>query len=401
MASPIPSVEGSVSVVERLLSWWRNPAIRGVFFQLLTLVIVVWIGWAVAENTIQNLNRLNITSGYDFLGDTAGFSINFSLVDYSEESSYARALLVGFLNTLLCAVLGIIIATVLGFIIGIARLSHNWIIARLATVYIEIVRNIPLLLQIFFWYIGVLRALPNPRQSLEPIPNVFLNSRGLIIPTPVLQQGVGLVVAVFVLACVASFFLSRWARKRQRQTGQQFPVFWSSLAMILLLPLATFFLAGSPISLVLPELRGFNFATGSTLVPELVALVLALSIYTASFIAEIVRSGIQAVNWGQTEAASSLGLHRGQTLRLVIIPQAMRVIIPPLTNQYLNLTKNSSLAAAIAYPELVSVFAGIVLNITGQAVEVLSIVIAIYLSLSIVTSLFMNWYNARFALVER
>ncbi|MCY4035461.1 MAG: ABC transporter permease subunit, partial [Hyphomicrobiales bacterium] len=284
---------------------------------------------------------------------------------------------------------------------GIARLSNNWIIARLATVYIEIVRNIPLLLQIFFWYIGVLRALPNPRQSFEPLPNIFLNSRGLIVPTPVLQPGIGFVFAAFVLACAGSFFLWRWARFRQQQTGQQFPVFWSSVGMIVLLPLLAFFLSGSPISLVLPELTGFNFATGSTLVPELVALVLALSIYTASFIAEIVRSGIQAVSWGQTEAASSLGLHRGQTLRLVIIPQAMRVIIPPLTNQYLNLTKNSSLAAAIAYPELVSVFAGIVLNQTGQAVEVLSIVIAIYLSLSVVTSIFMNWYNARFALVER
>ena len=401
MISPTSSIEGSAGVAGRLLSWWRNPKIRGVFFQIITLAIVVWIGWVVADNTIQNLNRLNITSGYGFLGDTAGFSINFSLVDYSEESSYARSLLVGFLNTILCAVLGIVFATILGFIIGIARLSHNWIIARLATVYIEIVRNVPLLLQIFFWYIGVLRALPGPRQSLEPIPNVFLNTRGLIVPTPILQSGVGFVFTIFVLACVASFFLWRWARKRQRQTGQQFPVFWSSLAMIVLLPLAVFFLAGSPISLELPELRGFNFVTGSTLVPELVSLVLALSIYTASFIAEIVRSGIQAVNWGQTEASSSLGLRRGQTLRLVVIPQAMRVIIPPLTNQYLNLTKNSSLAAAIAYPELVSVFAGIVLNQTGQAVEVLSIVIAIYLSLSIATSLFMNWYNAKFALVER
>ena len=394
-------VEKSSGRNGRLLSWWRSPVIRGVFFQILTLVIVLWVGWAVTSNTIQNLNRLNITSGYGFLDNTAGFSISFSLVDYSEESSYARALLVGFLNTVLCAILGIILATILGFIIGIARLSHNWIIARLATVYVEVIRNIPLLLQIFFWYIGVLRALPGPRESFEPIPNVFLNSRGLIIPTPILQSGIGFVFAVLVLACVASLFLWRWARKRQRQTGQQFPVFRSSLAMIVLLPLVTFFLADSPISLVLPELKGFNFATGSTLVPELVALVLALSIYTASFIAEIVRSGIQAVNWGQTEAASSLGLHRGQTLRLVVIPQAMRVIIPPLTNQYLNLTKNSSLAAAIAYPELVSVFAGIVLSQTGQAVEVLSIVLAIYLFLSIVTSLFMNWYNAKFALVER
>lgn len=399
MALPTSSTEDSGA--GRLLSWWRNPEIRGVFFQILTLLIVIWVGWTVADNTIQNLNRLNIASGYDFLEDTAGFSINFSLVDYSEESSYGRALLVGFLNTVLCAGLGIVLATILGFIVGIARLSNNWIIARLATVYVEIIRNVPLLLQIFFWYIGVLRALPNPRDSLEPIPNVFLNSRGLIVPTPILQSGTGFVFAAFVLACVGSFFLWRWARLRQQRTGQQFPVFWTSMAMIVLLPLVVFFLAGSPVSLVLPVLKGFNFATGSTLVPELVALVLALSIYTASFIAEIVRSGIQAVNWGQTEAASSLGLHRGQTLRLVIIPQAMRVIIPPLTNQYLNLTKNSSLAAAIAYPELVSVFAGVVLNQTGQAVEVLSIVIAIYLSLSIVTSVFMNWYNAKFALVER
>ena len=384
-----------------MLSWWHNPRARGIFFQLITLIFVVWLGWTVTENTIANLQRLNIASGYGFLGNTAGFSINFSLVDYSEESSYARALLVGFLNTVLCAVLGIFLATVIGFIVGIARLSHNWIIARLATVYVEIIRNIPLLLQILFWYIGVLRALPGPRNSLELLPNVLINTRGMIIPKPLLQDGFGVVTIVFVLACVASFFLRRWARKRQQQTGRQFPVFWSSLGMILLLPLLTFFLMGQPIVWEYPELKGFNFVGGSTLVPELVALVLALSIYTASFIAEIVRAGIQAVSHGQTEASLSLGLRRGQYLRLVIIPQAMRVIIPPLTSQYLNLTKNSSLAAAIAYPELVSVFAGTVLNQTGQAVEVLSIVLAIYFSLSIATSLFMNWYNARVALVER
>ena len=384
-----------------MLAWWHNPQARGIFFQLITLIFVIWLGWTVTENTIANLQRLNIASGYSFLGNTAGFSINFSLVDYSEERSYARALLVGFLNTVLCAVLGIIFATVIGFIVGIARLSHNWIIARLATVYVEIVRNIPLLLQIFFWYIGVLRALPGPRDSLELLPNVLVNTRGMVIPKPLLQDGFGAVTIVFVLACVATFFLRRWARRRQQRTGRQFPVFWSSLAMILLLPLLTFFIMGQPIVWEYPELKGFNFVGGSTLVPELVALVLALSIYTASFIAEIVRAGIQAVSHGQTEASLSLGLRRGQYLRLVIIPQAMRVIIPPLTNQYLNLTKNSSLAAAIAYPELVSVFAGIVLNQTGQAVEVLSIVLAIYLSLSITTSLFMNWYNARVALVER
>ena len=384
-----------------MLSWWHNPKARGIFFQLITLIFVVWLGWTVTENTIANLQRLNIASGYSFLGNTAGFSINFSLVEYSEERSYGRALLVGFLNTVLCAVLGILFATVVGFVVGIARLSNNWIIARLATVYVEIVRNIPLLLQIFFWYIGVLRTLPGPRNSLELLPNVLINTRGMVIPKPLLQEGFGVVTMVFVLACVVSFFLRRWARRRQQQTGQQFPVFWSSLGMILLLPLLAFFLMGQPIVWEYPELKGFNFVGGSTLVPELVALVLALSIYTASFIAEIVRAGIQAVSHGQTEASLSLGLRRGQFLRLIIIPQAMRVIIPPLTNQYLNLTKNSSLAAAIAYPELVSVFAGIVLNQTGQAVEVLSIVLAIYLSLSITTSLFMNWYNARFALVER
>ena len=384
-----------------MLSWWHNPKARGIFFQLITLMFVVWLGWTVTENTIANLQRLNIASGYSFLGNTAGFSINFSLVDYSEERSYGRALLVGFLNTVLCAVLGILFATVIGFVVGIARLSHNWIIARLATVYVEVVRNIPLLLQIFFWYIGVLRTLPGPRNSLELLPNVLINTRGMVIPKPLLQEGFGIVAVIFVLACVVSFFLRRWARRRQQQTGRQFPVFWSSLGMILLLPLLAFFVVGQPIVWEYPELKGFNFVGGSTLVPELVALVLALSIYTASFIAEIVRAGIQAVSHGQTEASLSLGLRRGQFLRLIIIPQAMRVIIPPLTNQYLNLTKNSSLAAAIAYPELVSVFAGIVLNQTGQAVEVLSIVLAIYLSLSITTSLFMNWYNARFALVER
>lgn len=384
-----------------MMGWWQNPQTRGIFFQVITLLFVVWLGWSIAENTIANLQRLNIASGYGFLGNTAGFSINFSLVEYSEEDSYGRALLVGFLNTVLCAVLGIVFATVIGFVVGIARLSNNWLIARLATVYVEIVRNIPLLLQIFFWYIGVLRALPGPRNSLELLPNVLINTRGLFVPKPLFQDGFSAVLIVFALACGASFFLWRWARKRQQATGRQFPVFWSSLAMILLLPLLVFFVMGQPIIWEYPELKGFNYVGGSALVPELVALVLALSIYTASFIAEIVRAGIQAVSHGQTEASLSLGLRRGQYLRLVIIPQAMRVVIPPLTNQYLNLTKNSSLAAAIAYPELVSVFAGIVLNQTGQAVEVLSIVLAIYLALSITTSLFMNWFNARFALVER
>ena len=383
------------------VAWINDPKIRGAAYQLILILVVAAMGWMIVSNAIVNLERQNIASGFGFLDNTAGFSITQSLVNYSEESSYGQAFLVGLLNTILVAVIGVILATVIGFIVGVARLSNNWVISRLAAVYVEVIRNIPLLLQIFFWYFAVLRSVPNPRNSVEFPGDVFLNNRGLFMPKLVLEAG-SWVIGVAILVAVAIIIgLARWAHRRQESTGQQFHTVWVSLAILIGLPLVVFFAAGMPLSIDLPQLKGFNFVGGMKVIPEFVGLLLALSIYTASYIAEIVRAGILAVSHGQTEASYSLGLRPGPTLRLVVIPQAMRVIIPPLTNQYLNLTKNSSLAVAIAYPDLVSVFAGTVLNQTGQAVEVLSITMLVYLTLSLLTSLFMNWFNARMALVER
>ena len=381
--------------------FWNDPRIRALVFQALVVVAVVVIGIFLVNNTLTNLEKRGITTGFAFLDSQAGFGILMSLVDYSETSSYGRTFVVGLLNTLLVSGLGIALATLIGFVVGVARLSRNWLIAKLATAYVEIFRNIPLLLQIFFWYFAVLRALPAPRQSMELGGAVFLNLRGLYLPRPVFEPGFGLVVAALVVAIVASIVISRWARRRQETTGQPFHTFYTAAGLIVGLPLLAFVVAGAPLSWELPQLRGFNFQGGIPVIPELTALLTALSIYTAAFIAEIVRAGILAVSHGQTEAANALGLRPGITLRLVIIPQALRVIIPPLTSQYLNLTKNSSLATAIGYPDLVSVFAGTTLNQTGQAVEVIAMTMAVYLAISLLISLFMNWYNKRKMLVER
>jgi general L-amino acid transport system permease protein len=387
-------------------AFWNDPRYRSLFFQILVVGAVVGFGWYLFRNTSANLERQGIASGFGFLNSTAGFGIIQTLIEYSEESTYGRAFWVGLLNTLLMSGIGVILATIVGFTVGVARLSPNWLISRMATVYIETLRNIPLLLQIFFWYFAVLRAVPGPRQSINIGDAFFINNRGLYSPSPVLGDGFGLVVICFAAAIAGIFFLSRWARKRQQATGEQFPVFLTSLGLFFGLPLLGLIVAavaygGVPLTLDYPALAGFNFKGGMVMIPEFVALLLALSAYTAAFIAEIVRAGILAVSHGQTEAARSLGLRNTPTLRLVIIPQAMRVIIPPLTSQYLNLTKNSSLAAAIAYPELVSIFAGTVLNQTGQAVEVIGITMAIYLGLSLSISAVMNWYNKKMALVER
>jgi len=387
-------------------AFWNDPQFRSIFFQVVVLVAVIGFGWYLFVNTTANLERQGIASGFDFLNSTAGFGIIFHLIPYSEESTYGQVFLVGLLNTILLSGLGVILATIIGFIVGIARLSTNWLISRMATVYIETLRNVPLLLQIFFWYFAVLRAVPSPRQSYNLGDAIFINNRGIYIPKPVFGEGFWLVLAGLIAGIVGTVVIHRWARKRQEATGEQFPVFLTGLGLIVGLPIlgiiaAAIIHGGVPLSFDYPALAGFNFKGGMTMIPEFVAMLLALSAYTAAFIAEIVRAGILAVSHGQTEAAHSLGLRQGPTLRLVIIPQAMRVIIPPLTSQYLNLTKNSSLAAAIAYPELVSVFAGTVLNQTGQAVEVIGITMAIYLSISLAISSFMNWYNKRMALVER
>lgn len=380
---------------------WRQPAFRAALFQILLVLGILALGYYLLSNTLQNMERRGITTGFGFLSNEAGFGILKSLIEYDETHTYGRTFLVGLLNTLLVAGLGIFFATLIGFFMGVARLSHNWLIARLATVYIETFRNIPLLLQIMFWYFAVLRPLPRPRQSLNLGDAVFLNNRGLFLPQPVAEQGFWLVGVAFAVGIVAAISVARWAHRRQEETGQQFPILSVGTGLVIGLPLLVFWFSGSPMHLDYPALKGFNFRGGMEVIPELAALVLALSIYTGAFIAEAVRSGIQAVTHGQTEAAYALGLRPRVTLKLVIIPQAMRVIIPQLTSQYLNLTKNSSLATAIGYPDLVNVFAGTTLNQTGQAVEVIAMTMGVYLSISLLISMFMNWYNKRKMLVER
>lgn len=385
----------------RLSGFLYRPEVRQAIYQVLLLAAVAYVAYWVVNNVADNLRRQNVATGFDFLGRTSGFDVSQSLIEYSNASSYGRAFWVGLLNTLLVAVLGIVAATVIGFIVGIGRLSSNWLVARLATAYVEIVRNLPLLLQLFFWYFAVLKTLPGPRQSHILPGGAFLNVRGLYLPAPVPLPGFDAVAIAFGVGLLLAIGLWVWSRRRQNLTGRRLPVFWPSLFIIVALPLVVFFTAGSPLNLNYPELRGFNFQGGIALQPELIALLLGLSIYTASFIAEIVRAGILGVPRGQTEAAQALGLSNGQRLRLVVIPQALRIIIPPLTSQYLNLTKNSSLAVAIGYPDFVSVFTGTVLNQTGQAVEVILMTMGVFLTLSLVTSLFMNWFNSRIALVER
>lgn len=386
---------------QALASWLYDPKVRGIVAQVATIVLLLLVvGW-LAHNAVVNLAARGIASGFGFLNDPAGFGILFSLIPYQESDTYARVFLIGLLNTLLVSALGIVAATILGFILGVARLSKNALVSALAAVYIETVRNIPPLLQIFFWYFAVLRAMPAPRQSHAWFDAIFLNIRGLYLPRPIPTDGVVPFLVAVGVALLLWWVIARWAKRRQEATGQPFPVLGSGLGLLFLLPALAWALFGAPFTWEIPELRGFNFVGGWVMIPELVALWLALSIYTSAFIAEIVRAGILAVPHGQTEAAMALGLTGGQRLRLVILPQAMRVIIPPLTSQYLNLTKNSSLAAAIGYPDLVGLFAGTVLNQTGQAIETIALAMAVYLSISVTISLFMNWYNKRMALVER
>jgi general L-amino acid transport system permease protein len=382
-------------------AWIYDPKIRGYVFQVILVIILAGLIYAVVENTRANLAAHNITSGFEFFSRVSGFDINQTLIAYSATATYGRAFLVGLLNTLLVSAIGIVLTTLLGFMIGIARLSTNFMISKLAAMYVEAVRNVPLLLQLLFWYNAVLKPLPSPRQSIAWPGGIFLNNRGLLFPMPVFEPGAWLVGASVVLGILASIAYAISARRRQKATGAQSPVGLVSLGLIVGLPLAAFFWLGQPITLNFPVLKGFNFAGGFQILPEFVALLLGLVVYTAAFIAEIVRAGILAVSKGQTEAASALGLRPRQALKLIVIPQAMRVIIPPLTSEYLSLTKNSSLAVFVGYPDLVSVFAGTVLNQTGQALEVMLITMLVYLVISLATSAFMNWYNSRYALVER
>ncbi|ADP11119.1 amino-acid ABC transporter permease protein [Erwinia sp. Ejp617] len=391
--SPRPAVKRDFS--------FSHPAVRAWLFQIVAVVAVLIVAGYLIHNTTNNLASRGITSGFSFLERNAGFGIVQHLIDYSEGDSYARVFLVGLTNTLLVSALCIVFASLLGFFVGLARLSDNWLLRKLSTVYVETFRNIPPLLQIFFWYFAVLRNLPGPRQALHAFDLAFVSNRGLYIPWPEYSAGTVPFLLALLLATAISTALFRYNKQRQLKTGRLRRTWPATVAMLALFPLAAILLAGSPMHWDIPQLRGFNFRGGFVLIPELAALTLALSIYTSTFIAEVIRSGIQSVPLGQHEAASSLGLPHTVTLHQVIIPQALRVIIPPLTSQYLNIVKNSSLAAAIGYPDMVSLFAGTVLNQTGQAIETIAITMGVYLIISLSISLLMNIYNRKIALIER
>lgn len=418
-------------------SWFYDPKIRSFVFQVVTVIALALLVYFIVRNTSQNLKARNIAQGFDFLTTTGGFEVVQSPIEFTRESSYGRGLLVGLLNTLIVAVAGIFFATIIGFGAGVARLSSNWVVSRLASVYVETIRNIPLLLQMFFWYFALIPILPNPRDSVEmkplkliewpldglallPLPEsvtawfagaakavngdtwvYYLNNRGLVGPSVSFDYSAGMGLAwAIVCGLVAAYLLRRWARARQVRTGKPFPVFRVGLLILIVVPVAYALVAGVVPHVEYPAKTRFNLAGGQRVIPELIALVVALSVYTGAFIAETVRAGILAVSHGQTEAARSLGLQPGRTLQLVVIPQAMRVIIPPLTSQYLNLTKNSSLAVAIGYPDLVYT-GGTVLNQTGQAIEIVGVWMVVYLGISLITSFAMNVFNARMAIVER
>ena len=398
-----------------ILQAFNDKQVRGVILQVLMLGLTALGLYWLVNNTLVNLDSQGKSLGFNFLGSTAGFQISQTfgtwLFDYEVgKSTYWEVYFIGIANTFLVAVLGIIAATVLGFTMGIMRLSNNIVFKVFATTYIEVLRNIPLLLQLFFWYFAVLRAMPGKREKFEIFPDmVGLNITGMYLPVPIPQDGFGFVLAAILLCACLSIGVRRYALKRQESTGEILPVFWISLGLVLIVPSAVYFITGSPLVWEFPEFketgpmlrRGYQSGIGMLVVPEMLAVWLALSLYTAAFIAEIVRGGILAVNKGQTEASFALGLRPNFTLRLVIIPQAMRVIIPPLTSQYLNITKNSSLAVAIAYPELVSVFAGTALNQVGKEIEMIFMMMMVYLTFSLLTAAFMNWYNSKVKLIER
>jgi len=378
---------------------WADERFRGIVWQVVIVGLVVGVIWWLWLNTTHNLRTRNIATGFDFLWREAGLPIGESLIAYTPADSYFRALLTGLLNTLKVAVVGIVLATMFGTLIGIAKLSKNWLLSRIAGAYVEIIRDLPLLLQLLFWY-ALMQLLPGPRQALNPLPGVFLSNRGTKLPFIQWEDAHTAALAAFALGCVAAWLYARARRAAQMKDGQPRLVWPGALVLILGLPAAVWGAMGAPFQPDVPVLRGFNFQGGLTLTPEYAALLIGLVTYTAAFIAEIVRAGILAVNQGQWEASQALGLPPGRTLRLVVLPQALRVIIPPMTSQFLNLTKNSSLAVAIGYPDIVSI-ANTTLNQTGQAIEGIAIIMLVYLTISLSISLFMNWYNAKIALVER
>ena len=392
----MPHPSASSASASTRVAWWNDARVRAILAQVAVLGGVIFLVAYLVSNTLTNLEARNIATGFGFLQREAGFGISETPMAYSPADTYLRALGVGVLNTLKVSVVGIVLATLLGIVVGVARLSRNWIVARLASVYVEGLRNVPVLLQLFFWYSLITEGLPGPRQALNPVPGVFLSARGLKLPEPVWGTTHAVMLVAFLVGIAATVVLARWAKRRRDQTGELFPTGKVGAGLILGLPFLVWLLGGAPTALSIPELQGFNFQGGMTITPEFTALLVGLVLYTATFIAEIVRGGILAVPHGQTEAGLALGLSRGQVLRLITLPQALRVIIPPLTSQYLNLTKNSSLAVAIGYPDLVSV-ANTAINQTGQAVEGVAIIMAVYLTVSLSISTFMNWYNRRIA----
>ena len=394
------AVETLDSTTRPKVAPWNDPVVRGWVFQIVIVGLVGLLAWFLVTNTLENLARQKIASGYDYLSREAGFEIGDSMIPYSPASTYARAILVGMLNTLKVAVLGIILSTILGTLIGIGRLSPNWLLSKICEWYVEAFRNVPLLLWLFLFYKIISEAFPGPRQAISILGSLFLSNRGLYFPVPLADpihhwMAVGLLVGI-----VAAFVVKRWAKRRQEATGLPFPTIRAAIALVIGVPLVVWLLGGAPHHMSWPELKGFNFQGGTVIQPEFTALLVGLVIYTSAFIAEIVRSGILALNKGQSEAAMALGLSRAQSMRLVLLPQAMRVIVPPMTSQYLNITKNSSLAIAIGYPDLVAAV-NVTINQTGQAIENILIIMAAFLTVSLGISAFMNWYNKRIALRER
>ena len=382
------------------VSPWNDPVIRGWVFQIVVVGLVALLAWFLVSNTVENLQRQKIASGFHYLEREAGFEIGDTMIAYSPASTYARAILVGMLNTLKVAVLGIFLATILGTMIGVGRLSPNWLLAKVCEGYVEMFRNVPLLLWLFLIYKLISEAFPGPRQAISVLSSFFLSNRGLYFPVPLadpIHQWMGIALLVGI---AAAFVVKRWAKKRQDATGQPFPIIWTGVGLVLGLPILVWLLGGAPHHMSWPELKGFNFEGGTVIQPEFTALLVGLVLYTSAFVAEIVRSGILALNKGQSEAAMAIGLSRTQVMRLVLLPQALRIIVPPMTSQYLNITKNSSLAIAIGYPDLVASI-NVTINQTGQAIENILIVMAAYLSVSLSISAFMNWYNKRIALRER
>ena len=379
----------------------RDRKVRGILFQLLTVIGLVAFLWYIGTNTIHNIEQRGIKTGFGFLTGTSGFAINDSPIAYNETYTYWRVFLVGLLNTIIISVIVIFLSSILGLLIGVLRLSNNWLVAKLSSIYIDIFRNIPILLQILFWYNVVLATLPSPRKSIEMLGSIFINNRGIYIPKPALNSTTISIMVSIVLIFVGTFFLNKWSNKRHEKTGQEFPVLLTWIGLMIVVPILAYFMGGANFNFSYPVLKGFNFTGGKTFYPEFLALTFALTIYTATFIAEAVRSGIEAVNKGQKEAAASIGLSGYQSLKLVVLPQAIRIAIPPTINQYLNIVKNSSLATAIGYPELVTVFAGTSLNQVGQAIEIISMTMLVYLVISLVVSALLNWINFKMKIKER